>query len=60
MADVLVLVITPVVVVPKDQVWYYSREWQEAEKAADKELKEGRMNAAKTVEQLYKDLGLDK
>lgn len=54
------LVITPVVIIPKDQGWYYTPEWQAMEKEADKQLKEGRINVAESKEELYKDLGLNK
>lgn len=53
------LIITPVVIIPKDQEWYYTREWQTMEREVDKQLKEGRINVAETKEELHKDLGLD-
>ncbi|HBR34959.1 MAG TPA: AbrB family transcriptional regulator [Firmicutes bacterium] len=52
------LIITPVVIIPKDQGWYYTNEWQTMEKEADKQLKEGGTKVAETKEELYKDLGL--
>ena len=53
------IIITPVVVIPKDQEWYYTHEWQTAEKEADRQLAEGRAKVVETKEELYKDLGLD-
>ena len=54
------LVITPVVIIPKDQQWYYSPEWQEKEKQVDLQIKEGKTHCADTTEELFKQLGLDK
>ena len=53
------IIITPVVIIPKDQEWYYTHGWQAMEKEADKQLREGRAKVAETKEELYKDLGLD-
>lgn len=53
------LIITPIIIIPKDQEWYYTREWQEMENEADKQLREGIANVAETKEELYKGLGLD-
>ena len=54
------LVITPVVILPKDQQWYYSPEWQKKEKLVDIQIKEGNTYSADTKEELFKQLGLDK
>ncbi|HAH96388.1 MAG TPA: AbrB family transcriptional regulator [Firmicutes bacterium] len=53
------IIITPVVIIPKDQEWYYTHEWQTVEREADKQLAEGRAKVAETKEELYKDLGLE-
>ena len=54
------LVITPVVVVPKDQAWFYSPEWQKKEQEVDRQKKEGRIHKASNKKELFKKLGLDK
>jgi len=54
------LVITPVVVVPKDQAWFYSPEWQKKEQEVDKQKKEGKVHKASSKKELFKKLGLDK
>lgn len=54
------LVLTPVIIVPKEQGWYYSTEWQEKEKKVDQQIKEGKFRVAESTEELFKDLGLDK
>ncbi|MCL4416639.1 MAG: AbrB/MazE/SpoVT family DNA-binding domain-containing protein [Actinobacteria bacterium] len=52
------LVLTPVIMVPKDQAWFYTPEWQKDETEVDRQLKEGKIHVAETVEKLFKDLGI--
>jgi len=52
------LVITPVVVVPKDQAWFYSPEWQKNEMETDKQKNQGKINKASNKEELFEKLGL--
>ncbi len=52
------LVITPVVVVPKDQAWFYSPEWQKNEIEADKQKNQGKIHKASNKEELFEKLGL--
>ena len=53
------LIITPVVIIPKDQAWYYSEKWQTMEKTVDEQIKNGNVHQVNSKEELYKDLGLD-
>jgi len=53
------LVITPVVVVPKDQMWFYSKNWQAKETTVEQEISEGKVHIAMSAEELFKGLGLD-
>lgn len=53
------LVITPVVVIPRDQLWYYSKEWQKDEGEAQRQIQEGRVKIATNKDELYMGLGLD-
>lgn len=53
------LVITPVVIVPKDQAWYYSPEWQAMEHEVDKQIKEGQIHTVDNKEKLFENLGLN-
>ena len=53
------LVITPVVVIPKDQIWYYSKGWQDKEKEVESQIAEGKVHQANTKEELFEGLGLD-
>ena len=53
------LVITPVVVIPREQIWYYSKEWQKNEDEAQHQIQEGRVKIARSKDELYTGLGLD-
>jgi antitoxin MazE len=50
------LILTPVAIVPKDQVWFYSPEWQKGETEVDRQLKEGKVHIAQSLEKLFEDL----
>lgn len=50
------IVIKPVVVVPKDQAWFWSREWQQAEKQVDKDITNGNTKKFNSVQELFEDL----
>jgi TRAP-type C4-dicarboxylate transport system substrate-binding protein len=41
----------------KSQAYFWTKEWQEAEKEASKDIKAGRVKAFDTVEELFEDLG---
>lgn len=53
------LIVTPVIIVPKDQSWYYTEKWQEMERIVDRQIAEGKVHEANTKEELFKGLGLD-
>ncbi|ERM92945.1 AbrB/MazE/SpoVT family DNA-binding domain-containing protein [Caldanaerobacter subterraneus] len=53
------IVITPVVAIPKEQLWFYSPEWQREEAILDKNIKEGKVKATNSKEELFKELGLE-
>jgi len=44
------ILLKPVKVVPKDQAWFWNKEWQEAEREAEEDLKSGRYMEVSTVE----------
>lgn len=50
------IVITPKKLIPKEQAWFWTREWQEMEKEADEAIKAGRVKEFDEVEELIKDL----
>jgi hypothetical protein len=41
----------------KNQPYFWTKEWQEAERAADKDIKAGRITVFQSVDELIKDLG---
>lgn len=53
------IIITPVVIIPKDQVWYYSNKWQQMEQEVDEQMDKGQVYKVKSKEELFKGLGLD-
>ncbi|WP_273483060.1 AbrB/MazE/SpoVT family DNA-binding domain-containing protein [Desulforamulus ruminis] len=53
------LIITPVAIIPRDQMWFYSKEWQTEEMKVEQQVREGRVKTAKSKEELLKGLGLD-
>ena len=50
-------VLQPKKVVDKSQAYFWTKEWQEAEKEASADIKAGRVKTFETVEELIKDLG---
>jgi antitoxin MazE len=53
------LVITPVIIIPKSQAWYYSPEWQAMEHEVDRQIKEEKIHTVDSKEQLFENLGLN-
>lgn len=50
------IIVKPVVMVPKDQAWFWTDGWQEAEKEVDLDIKAGRIKTANNLDDLMKDL----
>lgn len=50
------IILRPVVVIPKDQVWFWSKEWQQDEKQADKDITNGKTKKFNSVQELFDDL----
>jgi len=42
--------------IPKDQLWFWTPEWQKKEREADEDIAQGRVKEFSTVEELLKDL----
>ena len=42
------IIVKPVVMVPKDQAWFWTEEWQKSEKQVDADIKAGRIKTANT------------
>ena len=53
------LAIIPVAVIPRDQIWFYAREWQADEHEVERQIQDGRVKVARNKDELFKDLGLD-
>lgn len=46
----------PVSLIPKDQLWFWTPEWQAKEREVDEALARGDFKEAKSVEELLKEL----
>jgi hypothetical protein len=52
----LKIIIKPVVFIPKDQAWFWSKEWQQGEKQAEKDIENGKMKKFNSSQELFEDL----
>ncbi|MDO8655405.1 MAG: AbrB/MazE/SpoVT family DNA-binding domain-containing protein [bacterium] len=50
-------VLAPKKLVDKSQAYFWTKEWQEAEKEADRDIKEGRTKTFASTEELIEELG---
>jgi antitoxin MazE len=50
-------VLIPKKLVDKNQSYFWTKEWQEAEREADRDIKTGRIKVFQSVDELIKDLG---
>jgi len=50
------IIIIPKKTIDAQQAWFWTKEWQEAEKEAEADIKAGRVKKFKNVEDLIKDL----
>lgn len=50
------IIIVPKKTIDAQQSWFWTKEWQEAEKEAEGDLRAGRVKKFKTVEELIEDL----
>jgi bifunctional DNA-binding transcriptional regulator/antitoxin component of YhaV-PrlF toxin-antitoxin module len=46
----------PARLIPKDQLWFWTPEWQKKEREADEDIAQGRVKEFESVEELIKDL----
>jgi antitoxin MazE len=53
------LLLIPSVVLPKDQAWFYTKEWQEDENRVDRELKNGKGIKVSDKKDMLKELDLN-
>ena len=50
------IVLVPMRLVPADQVWFWSPDWQKGEKEADEDIKAGRIKSFDDMDELLEDL----
>ncbi|WP_169717762.1 hypothetical protein SPSIL_021350 [Sporomusa silvacetica DSM 10669] len=50
------IIITPKTLVPKDQSWYWSKEWQAAEKEVEQEIAEKGHGKGYTADELLEEI----
>ena len=46
----------PVSLIPKDQLWFWTPEWQKKERDADEEIARGNIKGTDSVEELLREL----
>ncbi len=51
------IVIRPIVEIPRDQAWFWSKEWQDQITKSMNDLKKGKMKVFKTVKEAKKYFG---
>ncbi len=51
------IVIRPIIEVPRDQAWFWSKEWQEQIARSRKDLERGKVTTFKSVKEARKRLG---
>jgi antitoxin MazE len=50
------IVLKPVIMIEKDQAWFWTNKWQSVEKEAQKDIKEGKVFAADNLDELMEKL----
>ncbi len=50
------IIIVPKKTIDAEQAWFWTKEWQEAEREAEDDIKNSRVKKFKTVEELIEDL----
>lgn len=48
--------LVPATLIPKDQLWFWTKEWQQKEREADEDIAQGRLKQFETVDELLKEL----
>ena len=52
------IVLRPVVTIPKDQAYFWTKEWQSEERQVQSDIENDKIKSAKSKDELFKDLGL--
>lgn len=51
------IIIRPVMEIPKDQAWFWTKEWQEGVRKAKDEYRKGKAKTSKSVKEAKKAIG---
>ena len=51
------ILMEPQMVIPKDQAYFYTPEWQKGEKEAEEDIRKGRVTKTKNLKELLRKLG---
>ena len=50
------IILEPQILIPKDQVYFYTPEWQKDEEKASEDIRKGRVTKTKNLKELFKKL----
>ena len=50
------IILKPVLVIDRSQSWFWSKKWQQMEKEADEDVKQGKVRKAKNLKELIRKL----
>lgn len=50
------IILEPQLVIPKEQAYFYTAEWQKEEAQTDEDIKKGRVTKTKNTKELFKEL----
>jgi antitoxin MazE len=50
------IIIKPVVIIPKAQAWFWSKEWQQGENEAENNIENGQVKSFNSTKELFEDL----
>jgi len=50
------IIIKPVLMIDREQAWFWSKEWQEAEKQVDADIRSGKVKSFNSTKELFDDL----
>ena len=59
MTSLMKLIPIATIKIPRDQAWFWTKEWQEKEREADVDIAEGKVRDFESLEALMKDLHSD-
>jgi antitoxin MazE len=52
------IVLRPVVAIPKDQTYFWTKEWQQEERQVQSDIETNKIKSTKSKKELFKDLDL--